>query len=116
MELASAEFYSDFWGIYVYVLTTLGARRHLCFVKSSIVKTKEISRRSGVDDEINKYLDLGWIIVDTWIVGYGDPRERIETFHAILGWIHKSIEPAYPPNEYAGHTQKISEIEGGESF
>lgn len=68
-------------------------------MKEHIIETVEVSRRDGVDKGINEYLELGWVIIETWVVGYGDPRERIETAHVLLGWIDRSRSPVHPPKK-----------------
>lgn len=71
--------------------TTLTPMKHL------VTETVEVSRRDGIDKHINTYLNLGWVIIDSWIVGYGDGRERIETAHVLLGWIDRVTKPVHPP-------------------
>jgi hypothetical protein len=68
-------------------------------MKEHIIETVEVSRRDGVDKLANVYLKLGWVIIDTWVVGYGGnpEHERMETFHVLLGWIDKSSKPVHPP-------------------
>jgi hypothetical protein len=68
-------------------------------MKQLVIETAEVSDRGGVDKAVNPYLKLGWVIVETWVVGDGDPRERNETFHALLGWIDRSRSPVHPQKE-----------------
>jgi len=46
----------------------------------------EIASKGDSAKQVNEYLNLGWTLIDTFVVGYGDPRERIETMHYVLGW------------------------------
>ena len=68
-------------------------------MKNLVRETVEVSRRDGVDKALNEYLSRGWVIVESWIVGYGDPNERIETAHFLLGWIDRNSEPNHPPKD-----------------
>ena len=61
-----------------------------------VIETVEVSSRDGVHKKINEYLSLGWIVLETWVVGYGDPKERMETLHALLGLIYRTADPKHP--------------------
>ena len=55
--------------------------------------------------QINQYLAAGWRLLDTYVVGYGDPRERNETLCYVLAW------PASSPATPAPHFDRQSEYE-----
>lgn len=61
-------------------------------------ETKEIAARQNIDEEINPYLEQGWVILSTWVTNYGEPMERNETMHVLVGWAETS--PAqHPPKK-----------------
>jgi hypothetical protein len=57
----------------------------------------EISSRGDGAKKVNEYLNLGWTLIDTFVVGYGDPRDRNETMHYVLGW--QAVGEPQRPNE-----------------
>lgn len=67
-------------------------------MKDLVRVTVEVSGSRNVSDELNKYLSQGWVIVESWAVGYGDNNERSEKIHFLLGWIDKDSTPVYPPS------------------
>ena len=70
---------------------------------SAVTETKKItsscSSNSSIDNTLNTYLKLGWRIIDQWIVGHGDPRERFETLHVLLGWFDSETQAPYPTQQ-----------------
>ncbi len=38
------------------------------------------------DFEANRYIKLGWKLISTYVRGGGDPREKNETLHYVLGF------------------------------
>ena len=67
-------------------------------MKEYVTETVEVSSRDGVDKAINLYLKLGWILITDWVVDYGNPANRAERAHFLLGWIDRS-RPAVHPKE-----------------
>jgi len=66
---------------------------------AGITQVREIGSQRGetagsFDYEMNEYLKLGWVILQTYIEGKGPESDREECV-CLLGWPNKS-EPAYP--------------------
>ena len=65
---------------------------------STVSETVELTSGGQVfQTSLNSYLKLGWRIIDQWATGYGDPRERNETLHVLLGW--SADQPAQHPEK-----------------
>ena len=63
-----------------------------------VTETVEIARWHSTDRVLNQYLSLGWIIVESWVVGDGGP-DRLEKAHFLVGWIDRATKPVHPPKE-----------------
>lgn len=67
---------------------------------ADISQTKEISARRDIDDKINPWLNLGWVILRIWVEDYGDPSMTLETTHVLLGWRSSQGEPKIHKSRY----------------
>lgn len=51
------------------------------------------------EQDINKYLECGWIILRTWVTDYGEPYKTQETVNLLLGWSRELGQPRTPQLE-----------------
>lgn len=70
---------------------------------SNISQTKEISGTKNIDEKINPWLDLGWVMLHIWIEDYGCPPMRLETTHVLLGWKADQGEPRIHKSKYGDY-------------
>ncbi len=81
-------------------------------MKCLITHTKELSSPSKLDEQVNEYLKLGWIIVESWVMDNGMGNDT-GTPHALLGWIDRVSPPRYPERgaEYYLGPQRETEVQ-----
>lgn len=62
-------------------------------VYSNIKRVKEVSSNysSKGDETVNQYLEHGWILLNSYVTDYSDPRTINQIFYYVLG-LPKEIE------------------------
>lgn len=74
------------------------------YATKRVLTTKKISSSSfsntNIDQEINSYLDCGWIILESWKTKIYVENEAEDCIHFLLGWTTSTVieEPEYPPD------------------
>jgi len=64
-----------------------------------LTKVKEVV--DTIDNEqANKYLNLGWTIINTFVTIDGESDEANQTLHYVLAWAQDEEEPKYPTSKY----------------
>ena len=72
------------------------------------------SNMGGIE-EVNDFLKLGWVLIQTYCTSVGDPGERDEEPQFVLAWQDKSREPIYPPYSYSKESFEEWDSKAGKS-
>jgi len=85
------------------VLADRGIKLYICIYAptNDVVETKEIIGGQSIDQRLNQYLNLGWVLLEQWLCHDGDPSQPNRTFHALLGWKNKATPPVHPVKKCA---------------
>ncbi len=67
----------------------------------------------GGIEEVNDFLKLGWVLLQTYCTSVGDPGERDEEPNFVLAWQDRSREPVYPPYSSAKEFHEEWDSEAG---
>ena len=82
-------------------------------MKHLVNETVEIARRHSTDKELNQYLSLGWIIVESWVVADGGP-DRLEKAHFLMGWINRATKPVRECKFFCVNVFSAIDVSGSE--
>lgn len=64
-----------------------------------LTKVKEVV--DTIDNEqVNKYLNLGWAIINTFVTLDEESDEPNQTLHYVLAWAQDGEEPKHPTSKY----------------
>ncbi len=62
-----------------------------------VIETVKVSGDDGLDEQIDEYLKLGWVIVKAWIVGFVvENGHETQIPSVLLGWINRCTRVAHP--------------------
>ena len=52
------------------------------------------------NEQANKYLDMGWTMINTFVTVDGESDEPNQTLHYVLAWAKDGEEPKHPTSRY----------------